>query len=379
MIRNKPHRAWILDATVAAEDATFWTNQGFDPYAIARAVVINASDQGSSGASTITQQLVRILYPEHVGSDRSYLRKIREAIVAVKYTHEHSKTEIFESYINDIYYGNRSYGIDAAAQSYFNKHPWDLTLGEASMLAGLPQSPSVFDQTQNYELAKQRQRYVLNQMVAQRMITAQEADDAYAESLSPQVREGRHDLASHFVNYLKFYLEQKFGADALYRGGLVVRTSLDLGLQDAAQQSVSDGVKRVASWDVNNGAWVAMLPGTGEIVAMVGSADYDNDAIDGQVNVATSERQPGSSIKPITYLAAFEKGWNPGTVIFDYETRWPTPGAPNPYYAPQHYTFQYYGAVSVREALANSLNIPAVKALDYVGEPEMIDLAYKSI
>jgi penicillin-binding protein 1C len=374
---NKPHQAWIIDATVAAEDASFWTNQGVDPYAIARAVVINASDKGSSGASTITQQLVRILYPEQVGSDRSYLRKIREAIVAFKFTHEHSKTEILERYLNDIYYGNRSYGIDAASQSYFNKHPWDLTLGEASMLAGLPQSPSVYDPTQNYELAKQRQRYVLNQMVEQRMITAQEADDAYAEPLSPQSRQNLHDLAPHFVNYVKYYLEQKFGADALYRGGLVVRTSLDLGLQDAAQQTVTDGVRRVASWDANNGALVAMLPGTGEIVAMVGSADYFNDAIDGQVNVATSERQPGSSIKPITYLAAFEKGWNPGTVIFDYETRWPTPGAPKPFYVPQNYTFQYYGAVSAREALSNSLNIPAVKALDYVGVPEMIDLAHK--
>ncbi len=374
---NKPHQAWIIDATVAAEDSSFWTNQGVDPYAIARAVVINASDQGSSGASTITQQLVRLLYPEQVGADRSYLRKVREAIVAVKYTQEHSKSEILENYLNDIYYGNRSYGIDAASQSYFNKHPWDLTLGEASLLAGLPQSPSVYDPTQNYELAKQRQRYVLNQMVEQRMITAQQADDAYAEPLSPQSRKGRHDLAPHFVNYVKFYLEQKFGADALYRGGLVVRTSLDLGLQDAAQQSVADGVKRVASWDANNGAMVAMLPGTGEIVAMVGSADYFNDAIDGQVNVATSERQPGSSIKPITYLAAFEKGWNPGTMIFDYETRWPTPGAPDPFYVPQNYSFQYYGAVSVREALSNSLNIPAVKALDYVGVPEMIDLAHK--
>lgn len=374
---NKPQRAWIIDATVAAEDASFWTNQGVDPYAIARAVVINASDQGSSGASTITQQLVRILYPEQVGSDRSYLRKIREAIVAVKFTQEHTKAEILENYLNDIYYGNRSYGIDAASQSYFNKHPWDLTLAEASLLAGLPQSPSVYDPTQNYDLARQRQRYVLNQMVEQRMITPQQADDAYAEPLSPQSRDVRNELAPHFVNYVKYYVEQKFGADALYRGGLVIRTTLDLGLQDAAQQIVADGVKRVASWDANNGAMVAMLPGTGEIVAMVGSADFSNKEIDGQVNVATSERQPGSSIKPVTYLAAFEKGWNPGTVIFDYETRWPTPGAPEPYYVPQNYTFQYYGAVSAREALANSLNIPAVKTLDYVGVPEMIDLAHE--
>ncbi len=374
---NQPHQAWIFDATVAAEDSTFWTNQGVDPTAILRGVLINFSGSGSSGASTITQQLVRALYPDQIGYDRSYTRKIREAITAYRFTQHYSKQQILEMYLNHVYYGNRSYGIDAASQTYFNKHPWNLTLGEASMLAGLPQAPSLYDPTQNYELARARQKYVLDQMVKQGMITRQQSDDAYAEPLNPQSRVVSTDVAPHFVNYVKYYLEQKYGADVLYRGGLTVRTTLDLSMQDAAQKIVTDGVKQMAPYNADNGALVAILPSTGEIVAMVGSADYNNDLIDGQVNVAVRERQPGSSIKPITYLAAFEKGWNPGTVIFDYAKQWPTPGAPEPFYAPHDYTFQNYGAVTVRQALANSLNIPAVQALDYVGVTNMIDLAHR--
>jgi membrane peptidoglycan carboxypeptidase len=374
---NQPHQAWIFDATVAAEDSSFWTNKGVDPTAIARGVLINLTGSGSSGASTITQQLVRTLYPDQIGTEHSYTRKIREAITAYRFSQHYTKEQILEMYLNHVYYGNLSYGIDAASQAYFNKHPWNLTLGEASMLAGLPQAPSLYDPTQDYELARARQSYVLNQMVKQLMITRQQADDAYAEPLNPQTRASTANVAPHFVNYVKYYLEQKYGADVLYRGGLVVQTTLDLTMQNTAQQIVTDQVKTLAPYDADNGALVAILPSTGEIVAMVGSADYNNDAIDGQVNVAVRERQPGSSIKPITYLAAFEKGWNPGTVVFDYAKQWPTPGSPDPYYAPHNDTLQNFGAVSVRTALANSLNIPAVQALDYVGVTNMIDLEHK--
>ena len=374
---NQPHQAWIFDATVAAEDSSFWTNKGVDPTAIVRGVLINLTGSGTSGASTITQQLVRTLYPDQIGTEHSYTRKIREAITAYRFSQKYSKEQILEMYLNHVYYGNLSYGIDAASQAYFNKHPWNLTLGEASMLAGLPQAPSLYDPTQNYELARARQKYVLDQMVKQGMITQLQADTAYAEPLNPQTRVASGNPAPHFVNYVKYYLEQKYGADVLYRGGLVVQTTLDLTMQNTAQQIVSDQVKKLKPYDADNGALVAILPETGEIVAMVGSADYNNDAIDGQVNVAVRERQPGSSIKPITYLAAFEKGWNPGTVVFDYAKKWPTPGAPDPYYSPHNDTLQNFGAVSVRTALANSLNIPAVQALDYVGVMNMIDLAHK--
>ena len=374
---NQPHQAWIFDATVAAEDSSFWTNHGVDPTAIVRGVMINLTGSGSSGASTITQQLVRALYPDQIGTEHSYTRKLREAITAYRFSQKYSKQQILEMYLNHVYYGNLSYGVDAASQAYFNKHPWNLSLGEASMLAGLPQAPSLYDPTQNYELARARQKYVLDQMVKQGMITQQQSDAAYAEPLNPQTRVATGNPAPHFVNYVKYFLEQKYGADVLYRGGLVVQTTLDLTMQNTAQQIVTDQVKKLKPYDADNGALVAMLPETGEIVAMVGSADYNNDAIDGQVNVAVRERQPGSSIKPITYLAAFEKGWNPGTVVFDYAKNWPTPGAPDPTYSPHNDTLQNFGAVSVRTALANSLNIPAVQALDYVGVSNMIDLAHK--
>lgn len=371
----KPHRAWIFDASVAAEDASFWSNPGFDPYAILRSAFIEAGG-GTTGASTITQQLVRGLYPDTIGNQRSITRKIREAIVAYEFSKQYKKTEVMQMYLNTIYYGHLSYGIDAASQTYFNKHPWDLTLGEAAMLAGLPQAPSLYDPIQNYELARARQKYVLDRMVKQGMITAEQADDAYAQPLNPQPPD-RSEKVPQFVDYVKYYLEQKYGADAVYRGGLTVRTTLDVNLQNSAQQIVAQHIKELAPYDANNGAAVVMLPETGEILAMVGSADYYNAAIDGQVNVAVRERQPGSSIKPITYLAAFEKGWNPGTVIFDYDKKWLNPGAPDPFYQPKNYTRQNYGAVSVREALDNSLNIPAVQALDYVGVANMIDLAHR--
>lgn len=373
---TKPHRAWIVDATIAAEDATFWSNPGVEPRAILRSLVFNLTGEATSGASTITQQLVRNLYPEAIGTERTLRRKIREAIMAVRFTQHYSKQEILMMYLNNVYYGNRAYGIDAAAQAYFNKFAWELTLAEASMLAGLPQAPSVYDPTKNFELAKQRQRYVLDRMVELGMITREEADAAFAEPLYPQSREGRHNHAPHFVNFVIDYLERKYGPAAVYRGGLMVRTTLDLSIQQAAEEIVKRRIEQLAPYRVNNGALVAMLPWSGEIIAMVGSADFYNDAIDGQFNVAIAERQPGSAIKPITYLTAFEKaGWYPGTVVFDYAKEWNIPGFGR--YAPRNATRQHFGAITVREALGNSLNIPALQAIEVVGVPAMIDMAHR--
>ena len=373
---TKPHRAWIIDATIAAEDATFWTNPGVEPRAILRSLVFNLSGESTSGASTITQQLVRMLYPEAIGTERTYRRKVREAIMATRFTQRYSKQEILMMYLNNVYYGNRAYGIDAAAQAYFNKFAWELNLAEASMLAGLPQAPSVYDPTKNFELAKRRQRYVLDRMVELGMIIQEEADEAFAEPLRPQTREGRYNKAPHFVNFVLEYLEAKYGPAAVYRGGLMVRTTLDLAAQQAAEEIVKRRVEQLASYRVNNGALVAMLPWSGEIIAMVGSADFYNDAIDGQFNVTTAERQPGSAIKPVTYLTAFEKaGWYPGTIAFDYAKVWTIPGFGK--YEPKNATGQHFGAITVREALANSLNIPALQAIEVVGVPAMIDMAHR--
>jgi penicillin-binding protein 1C len=371
-----PQEAYIFDAMVAAEDSTFWTNPGVDPVAISRSFVTNLTGGATSGASTITQQLVRALFPEEIGFEHSYTRKMREAVVAWQLNREHEKEDILEMYLNNVYFGNRAYGIDAAAQSYFNKYAWNLSLAEASILAGLPQAPSLYDPTHNFEIAKIRQRYVLDRMVQLDMITQQEADAAYEEPLNPQRREGRHDLAPHFVNYVRYVLEQEYGAEALFRGGLEVRTTLDYELQLEAEEIVREGVAELEPWDVNNGALLAMLPWSGEILTMVGSADYYSEAIDGMVNVTTRERQPGSSIKPFTYLAALEQGWHPGTMIFDYGKEWDTPDADEEVYAPRNATRQFYGAISMREALGNSLNVPAVQALDHVGVEDMISLAH---
>jgi len=369
---------YLIDATVAAEDSTFWTNSGVEPYAIIRGGLINLTGAGSSGGSTVTQQLVRAIYPDQISAlDISYTRKIREAMAAYALAKEYSKQDIMTMYLNQIYYGARSYGIEAASQTYFNKHAKDLTLAEASMLAGLPQAPSYYEPSdpENFEIAKRRQQYVLDQMVKYRYITREEADAAFAEPLHPSnVRTGAIQNAPHFTEYVKQYIISHYGEDALY-GGLQITTSIDLPLQAQAEQIVASGVANMAQYDKNNGAMVVMVPWSGEVLAMVGSADFNNAIIGGQVNYATSLIQPGSSMKPIVYAAAFEKGWNPGTVILDVPTTWKVEGQPD--YKPNNYSGLSYGAVTVRTSLANSLNIPAVKATDWVGVQGVMDTARK--
>jgi len=362
----------FINATVSAEDSTFWTNEGVEPYAIMRGAFINVSGSGSSGGSTITQQLVRAIYPDQIsGLDISYTRKGREALAAVALAQQYSKTDILTMYVNQIYYGNRAYGIEAAADTYFDKHADELTLAEASYLAGLPQSPSWF--SENFDQAKIRQEYVLDQMVKYRYITRAEADAAFAEPLNDNGgRSGAVLAAPHFTEYVRQYIVENYGEEALY-GGLQITTSIDLELQEQAEQILANGVRDMEIYERNNGAMVVMVPWSGEVLAMVGSADFDNALINGEVNYSTSLIQPGSSIKPIVYAAAFENGLNPGSVLMDVPTEWENPGeAP---YVPQNYTGSFYGAISVREALANSLNIPAVKATEFVGVQTVMDTA----
>jgi 1A family penicillin-binding protein len=367
----------LVDATVSAEDSTFWTNPGIDPVGIVRAVVINVSGSGSSGASTITQQLVGALYPDKINRfDISYSRKVREAMAAVALNQEYSKSDILTMYVNQIYYGNRSYGIEAASQTFFNKHASELTLGEASMLAGLPQAPSAYDPSvpDNFPLAKQRQRYVLDQMVKYNYITQAQATEAWNEPLDIRdSRSGAVQNAPHFTEYVRGYIVENFGEDALY-GGLEITTTIDLDLQQQAEQVVAAGVREMEAYQRNNGAMVVMVPWSGEVLAMVGSADFNSALIAGQVNYATSPIQPGSSIKPIVYAAAFEEGWNPATVILDVPTVWNSPGQEEPY-EPQNYSRSFYGAVTARDALANSLNIPAVKATEFAGVTGVMEVA----
>ena len=368
----------FINATVASEDSTFWTNSGVEPFAIIRGGIINLSGAGKSGGSTITQQLVRSLYPEQIsGLDLSLTRKGREALAAVALSKKYSKTDIMTMYVNSIYYGARAYGIEAAAETYFEKHASELTLGEAALLAGLPQSPSSYDPTQpeNFEMAKRRQGYVLDQMVTYRYITQEQADAAWEEELL--IRSNRTSAvqsAPHFTQYVREYVVENFGEDALY-GGLHITTSIDIGLQKKAEELVAAGVEDAKQYGRNNSAMVVMVPWSGQILAMVGSADFSDALISGEVNYATSLIQPGSSMKPLVFASAFEQGWNPSSVIMDIPSTWPVPGQKP--YEPLNYTEKFYGAVSARIALANSLNIPAVKATEFAGLQNVMDTSRK--
>jgi membrane peptidoglycan carboxypeptidase len=368
-----------IDATVAAEDATFWSHYGVEPAAIIRGALINASGTGSSGGSTITQQLARGLYPDEINpNDRSYTRKFKEALAAVALDRKYSKEDILTMYMNLIFYGQRSYGIEAAAETFFSKHASELNLAEASLLAGLPQAPSYYDPIANFGIAKQRQQYVLNQMLKAGYITEQEAREAAKVQLHPLGRDSSIRHAPHFTIYVEDYLKKKYGEDAFYKGGLQVTTSIDVGLQEKAEQILQNDLANYGvPWQRNNAAMVVMQPWSGEILAMVGSAGFNDGLIGGQNNYTLAPLQPGSSIKPIVYAAAFESGWNPATVILDTTMRVRDLSQPDGYYVPENYTGVHYGAVSVRTALANSLNIPALKAIQHAGIAHVQDLAHR--
>lgn len=360
----------LREATVAAEDATFYENPGFDPRAVVRAVYqFVRSGSPQSGASTITQQLVKntLLGPEQTAE-----RKIKEAFLAMELTRRYSKDQILEMYLNEIGYGNRAYGIEAAAQTYFGKSAKDLTLAEAALLAGLPRAPAYYDPFTNLPAARERQAYVLDQMERTGVITSAQRDGAVRAPLQFRApTDGAPREAPHFVNYVRELLEERFGSEALFRSGLQVTTTLDLDAQHAAEDSARRHVDAIRARNATNAALVAIQPSTGEIVALLGSIDFADPAIDGQVNVALAARQPGSTLKPFTYLTAFGKGWSPATVLMDVPT---TFGGS---YAPLDFDGKFQGPMRVRSALAESRNIPAVRALEFVGVPEMIATAHR--
>jgi 1A family penicillin-binding protein len=360
----------LIHATVATEDKTFYSNPGFDPLAIARSFWLNFSEgEIVSGASTITQQLVKSIF---LSSEQTFNRKIQEAVLAQEITRRYTKDQILEIYLNEIYYGNMAYGIEAAAETYFGKPARDLTTAEASLLAGLPQSPSIYDPYTNLEAAKTRQKVVLGLMAKEGYISRAQVDTVWREELV-FVPLRVVMKAPHFVVYVRQLLEEKYGTEMLYRGGLRVHTTLDLQMQEIAQEVARERVAALSDRQVTNAALVSMVPQSGEIRVMLGSIDFWDEEIDGQVNVALALRQPGSSIKPVNYLAAFEKGWTPATLIMDVREEFPNP--PNPPYVPKNYDGQEHGPVLLRQALACSYNIPAVKTLQFVGVPSMMEMA----
>jgi penicillin-binding protein 1C len=366
---------YLIQAAIATEDSRFYDNPGFDPIGLTRAI-IQAVREGESpaGTSTITQQLVRaVLLDEEERTQRTIRRKVREIILAAELTRTYDKETILELYLNEIYYGNLAYGIEAASQTYFNKSAKELTLAEASLLAGLPQAPAAWDPYTAPELAIGRQWEVLSLMLSEGYVTYEEAQNALNEmntriyQMTPQVREIEYP---HFVFTALQQAEQLLGAQAIYRGGLRIFTTMDPAAQDLAIRTLADNRGAIQAGGANNAALVAIKPDTGEVLSLVGSLDFFDETIDGQVNMALVPRQPGSSIKPLVYLSALERGWTPSTLIWDVETSFPN--GTNPPYVPKNYDDTFHGPLRLRPALGNSYNIPAVKALEFVGVCDFI-------
>ena len=377
----------LRQATISTEDASFYRNPGVDAVAIVRAVWINLrGGEVLSGGSTITQQLARnLLLTADERGERTLRRKLREAALAWRLARRYSKDEILALYLNETYYGNMAYGVQAAAQAYFGKDVRDLDLAECALLAGLPQAPALYNPLENLDAAKARQAVVLDLMVEEGLLGADEARLAKAErlSLAPAPFEIH---APHFVMYVRALLEQELGLERLEQGGLRIHTTLDLDLHETARDVVRYRLERLAQCEgqssecppgghnVRNAALVAIDPQTGEILAMLGSPDYFSARIAGAVNGTTALRQPGSSIKPITYAAAFEsEKLTAATMMLDLRTSFVTREGAS--YVPLNYDLQWRGPVRLREALASSYNLMAVKVLDTIGVEAMTGLA----
>jgi membrane peptidoglycan carboxypeptidase len=396
----------LRQATIATEDASFYSNPGVDIVGIARAVWINVTGgEVLAGGSTITQQVARnMLLDPQERAERTLTRKLRESILTWRLAQAYSKDEILELYLNQTYYGHLAYGVEAAAQTYFGKSSPALDLAEAALIAGLPQAPANYDPLLYPEDAKKRQAVVLDLMVKQGYVSEEEARLAKNETL--QFASAAFPIeAPHFVFYIWNRLEQKYGPEILH-SGLVVTTTLDLDLTRAAQDIALRRLREIAedkegpSHNATDAALVALDPHTGQILALLGSPDYFAAEISGAVNMALAPRQPGSAIKPITYAAAFspelclspltpnpsppsktgERGeggrgcpWTAATMILDVRTAFVTKEGFS--YVPQNYDRAFHGPVSARAALAGSLNVPAVITLDHIGLTTMLGLA----
>ncbi|MBI4059267.1 PBP1A family penicillin-binding protein [Candidatus Microgenomates bacterium] len=365
---------YVKQATVAIEDKNFYKHEGFDTSGILRAMLNIATRGKIEGGSTLTQQLVKNVL---LSSERTIFRKVREFILAVQIEHKFSKDQILEMYLNEAPYGGTAYGVESAAQTYFGKRVADLTLVEAAILAGLPQRPSVYSPFSSTPKAYiGRAQNVLRRMREDGYITSDQEKEANKEL--PNVvfaNKGAGFKAPHFVTYVQGILEAKYGKEIVENGGLKVTTTLDSKLQEEAQKIVAEEIKKVESLHITNGASVVLDVNTGEILAMVGSKDFQAEDYDGQVNVTLSLRQPGSAIKPVTYLTAFKKGYTPSTMLMDVETVFPG-GVGQPDYKPVNYDGKYRGPLQLRYALANSINIVAVKLLSLVGIKDMMKTAY---
>jgi 1A family penicillin-binding protein len=366
----------IINATIAVEDHTFYSNSGVDPSAILRAALADYSHHGiKQGGSTISQQLVKQLF---IGPnpDNSIQRKAKEAVIALAMNQHYTKSQILELYLNTIFYGSQTYGIEAAARSYFRTNAHDLNLAQASMLAGLPQAPTQYNPLINLAAAKKRQHDVLAAMVENHFISQTEADAAYAVKLQiyPPVNQYQ---APYFVDYVLKTLRQQYNIKPSDRRGYRVYTSLDLNLQRLAEQTVHDQIAQKGKYyNFHDAALVSMDPKTGEILAMVGGDNYNKPG--GWINMADTPRQPGSTFKIYTYTAAIEsRKFNMITPILDAPLVFPTWGGVTGFdpYIPLNYDLKYHGTLPLKMAMGNSLNIPAIKTELRVGIQNVVQMA----
>lgn len=364
----------LRQATVAIEDKNFYKHEGFDPLGIVRAAINTIIKGRLEGGSTLTQQLVKNVL---LSSERTIFRKIREFILAVQIERRYTKDEILQMYLNETPYGGTAWGIEAAAETYFGKSVKDLTLTEAAILAGFPQRPSSYSPFgSNPKAYIARTEQVLRRMREDSYISPQQEDEAKKQL--PQVKfleQGASFKAPHFVMYVQQLLEERYGKEVVQGGGLKVTTTLDIKLQEEAQKIVSEEINKVESLHITNGAAVVLDALSGEILAMVGSKNFADPNYDGQVNVTLSLRQPGSAIKPVTYLTAFKKGYTPSNMIMDVATTFPG-GVGQEDYKPENYDAKFRGPMQLRYTLGNSINLAAVKLLALVGVRDMLRTAY---
>lgn len=362
---------YVKQAAISIEDKNFYKHSGFSVWAMFRTAVTNVVFRRSAGGSTLTQQFIKnaVLTPE-----KTFSRKIKELVMAYRLEKKFSKDDILQMYLNEIPYGSNAYGVEAASQKYFGKSVKEISLAEAAVLAAIVQTPTRYSPWgPNKDVLLSRKDYVLNLMSEQGYINESERDAAKEEDLVFKGPE-TNITAPHFVMYIRDILATKYGEKMVEQEGLKIYTTLDLYKQKIAEEVIrektADYVEKARA---NNAALVAIDPKTGEILAMVGSKNYFDDSIDGQVNVTTRPRQPGSSMKPMVYAALFEKGYTPDTILYDVVTNFSNnPAEP---YQPRNYDNKEYGPVSVRKALAGSLNIPAVKAIYLSDINNVIDLA----
>jgi 1A family penicillin-binding protein len=381
---EEENRTWItldkipkkfIEATLAIEDKNFYKHGGLSVRGIIEATIYNFKKSDGDklrGGSTLTQQLVKNVF---LSNEKSIKRKIKELILTIKIEKKLTKNEILERYFNQVSYGGEAYGVQEAAQKYFGKNIWELNDGELIFLAGLPAAPSSYSPFgNNPELGILRQKRVIEEMITAKYINKDDGEKILNQKLVFKKRKQKIE-APHFVFYIKNLLENKYGFINFERQGLNIYTSLDLDIQKQVEKIVKEEIEKVKKLRISNGAALVVGVKNGDILAMVGSKDYEATDIDGNVNVTTSLRQPGSSIKPINYLLAFKKGRDPDSYIDDSPVSYYIPG--QKVYSPQNYNGKYMGRVTLRTALASSLNIPSVKLLAENGVNNMIDLAEK--